>query len=90
MGSPLFVSESAGMEASGNGPIDHQEWQIWIDWMKSRKISWVTWSISDKNETCSMLKTSAASEGGWKEDELNESGIKTRELLRAFRADKQQ
>ncbi|HPJ78138.1 MAG: glycoside hydrolase family 5 protein [Prolixibacteraceae bacterium] len=86
-GIPLFVSESAGMEASGNGPIDHQEWQTWIDWMKSHQISWVTWSIADKNETCSMLKPEAASEGGWSEDQMKESGVKTRALLRAFRAE---
>jgi hypothetical protein len=40
------------------------------------------WSIADKNETCSMLKTSASDSGNWKEEDLKESGIKTRELLR--------
>jgi endoglucanase len=29
-----------------------------------------------------MLKTTAASEGNWKEEDMKESGIKTRELLR--------
>lgn len=81
-GCPVFVSESAGMEASGNGPIDYSEWNIWIDWMKKNKLSWISWSVSDKNETCSMLKPSASSEGNWKEEDLKESGIKTRELLR--------
>jgi endoglucanase len=81
-GVPVFVSESAGMEASGNGPIDYSEWNTWIDWMKKNQLSWISWSISDKNETCSMLKQSASSEGNWKESDLNESGIKTRELLR--------
>jgi endoglucanase len=81
-GLPLFVSESAGMEASGDGPIDYDSWNTWINWMKSNQISWITWSISDKDETCSMLKTSADSEGNWKESDLKESGIKTRELLR--------
>jgi endoglucanase len=81
-GIPLFVSESAGMEASGNGNIDYNEWNSWIDWMKTNKISWVSWSIADKNETCSMVNPSASSEGNWKENDLKESGIKTRELLR--------
>jgi endoglucanase len=83
-GIPLFDSESAGMEASGNGNIDYNEWNIWIDWMKTNKISWITWSIADKNETCSMVYPSASSEGNWKESDLKESGIKTRELLRKF------
>jgi endoglucanase len=81
-GIPLFVSESAGMSANGNGPINYPEWETWIGWMKNNKISWISWSISDKNETCSMLYPSASSTGNWKTADLKESGIKTRELLR--------
>ncbi|MEP7110975.1 MAG: glycoside hydrolase family 5 protein [Ferruginibacter sp.] len=81
-GLPVFVSESAGMQASGNGPIDYVEWNKWISWMDAKKISWVTWSISDKDETCSVLISSASDYGGWKKEELKESGIKTREILR--------
>ena len=81
-GIPIFISESAGMEASGNGPINYTEWQNWIDWCETNKISLISWSVADKNETCSMMKTSASSEGNWKEEDLKESGIKTRELLR--------
>jgi endoglucanase len=83
-GIPLFVSESAGMSSNGDGPIDYDEWHAWIDWMQENKISWVSWSIADKNETCSMLYPSASFEGNWKESDLKESGIKTRELLRDF------
>jgi endoglucanase len=83
-GIPIFVSECAGMEASGNGAIDYPEWHTWIDWMKSKKISWITWCIADKNETCSMLSPTAASTGNWKESDLKESGIKTRELYRSM------
>jgi endoglucanase len=83
-GLPIFVSESAGMEASGDGPMNYVAWQEYIDWMEARKLSWITWSISDKDETCSMLKKSASSEGNWKEDDLKESGLKTREFLKKY------
>ncbi len=83
-GLPIFISESAGMEATGDGPLDMKAWQEYIDWMESRKLSWVTWSVSDKVETCSILKKSAKSEGNWKEEDLNESGIKVREFLRKY------
>ena len=83
-GIPVFVSESAGMAASGNGPINYAEWQKWIDWMNKNQISFVMWSIADKDETCSMLKTSAGSEGNWKDADMKESGIKTRELIRSY------
>lgn len=81
-GLPIFVSECAGMEATGDGPMNYKSWQEFTDWMEEKKISWLTWSISDKQETCSMLKKSASSEGNWKDEDLNESGLKTRELIR--------
>ncbi len=81
---PVFISESAGMAANGDGPINYEEWHKWIDFMKANKMSWITWSVSDKDETCSMLKKSASDTGNWTEKDLNESGIKTRELLRKF------
>nr|WP_315156480.1 glycoside hydrolase family 5 protein [uncultured Flavobacterium sp.] len=83
-GLPIFISESAGMEATGDGPMDYVAWQEYVDWMEAKKLSWITWSISDKVETCSMLKKSADSEGNWKDEDLNESGLKTRELLRKY------
>ena len=33
-GLPLFVSECAGMEATGDGPINYNEWGKWVEWMK--------------------------------------------------------
>ena len=83
-GIPIFVSESAGMEATGNGPMDYESWQTWIDWMEANKISWITWSVADKNETCSMLERSSSDTGKWKLEDLKESGQKTREMLRKF------
>ncbi len=87
-GLPLFISESAGMEATGNGPLDMEEWNQWIDWAESNKISWITWSVSDKNETCSVLQTSAGDTGNWKESDLKESGRKTREMIRKYNVSK--
>lgn len=83
-GIPIFVSESAGMEASGDGPLDMKEWGSWIEWMEKKQISWVVWSIADKNETCSVLNTSASSTGKWQTKDLKESGIKDREFLRKY------
>ncbi len=71
-GIPIFVSECAGMEATGDGPIDNKEWNRWVEWMNKNRISWAGWSLSDKKETCSMLYPSASSEGNWNKEDLKE------------------
>lgn len=81
-GLPIFVSECAGMEASGDGPINPEEWAKWVDWMDRRSISWAAWSISDKDETCSMLLPKASSEGRWQEDDVKEWGHMVRAELK--------
>lgn len=83
-GVPVFVSESAGMEASGNGPLDAAEWQQWIDCMEANKISWVNWSLSDKDETCSMLLPRAKADGRWADDVIKPWGKMVRNALRKY------
>lgn len=80
-GLPLFVSECAGMEASGDGAVNKEEWNAWLDWMRKNSISLAAWSISDKDETCSMIKTSGSSEGNWKDKDLKEWGQIVQEEL---------
>ncbi|MCR4583452.1 MAG: glycoside hydrolase family 5 protein, partial [Prevotella sp.] len=67
-GIPVFVSECAGMEASGDGPLNEKEWQAWVDCMEANKVSYACWSVSDKNETCSMLLPRAKATGQWTDD----------------------
>ncbi len=83
-GLPIFISECAGMEATGDGPINMEEWQAWIDWAEKRKISWITWSVSAKKEACSVLLPEADPKGGWLESHLRESGILTRKFIRKY------
>lgn len=80
-GLPIFVSECAGMEATGDGPIDKAEWERFKAWMDENKISWVAWSVSDKKETCSVLNPSANSNGNWTESDIKEWGQITRSAL---------
>ncbi len=80
-GIPIFVSECAGMEATGDGPIDEAEWNEFVNWMEDRKISWLAWSVSDKNESCSMLIPRASSFGGWEDDVIKKWGKITRQTI---------
>ena len=81
-GLPIFVSECAAMEATGNGQFNMKEWQTWLQWMNEHGISWATWSIADKDETCSMIKDTSSPVSGWKDSDLKEWGIIVREELR--------
>ncbi|OQP64140.1 glycosyl hydrolase family 5 [Niastella vici] len=83
-GLPVFISESAGMESSGNGALNEEEWNAWINWAEKNKLSWITWSVSDKDETCSVLLPSASSTGNWPAKDLKPSGVKSRELIRKY------
>ncbi|KEO72994.1 glycoside hydrolase family 5 protein [Anditalea andensis] len=73
-GIPIFVSECASMEATGDGPIDHESWNEWLTWMAKHQLSWATWSVSDKDETCSMFLPSSSDTGPWKAHEIKPWG----------------
>ncbi|MBC8051852.1 MAG: glycoside hydrolase family 5 protein [Sphingobacteriaceae bacterium] len=83
-GLPIFISECAGMEASGNGPVNSTEWNEWMNWADKNKVSRVIWSISDKKETCSVLYPTASSNGNWKDSDLTPWGTETRNMLRSY------
>ena len=83
-GIPIFVSESGVTEASGNGVIDPESQQLWLDRMEKLKISWLCWSLSDKDETCSMLLPRATATGPWPEDVIKRSGKMVREYLKRY------
>ena len=84
-GLPVFVSECAGMQATGDGPLDHNEWKAFADWMNENKLSWIGWSVSDKKETCSVLENTAASNGDWKEEEIKEWGRLAKSYLTSYK-----
>lgn len=72
----LMVTEFGTCPASGNGVLDLKETDLWMEWMDENKISWCNWSICDKNETASILKEGARSQGNWIDSlHLTPSGI---------------
>lgn len=84
---PIFVSESGVTEASGDGEINEAETQKWVDLMEELKISWVFWSVSDKNESCSMLLPRATPSGPWADDVIKRSGRIVKGLLTKYNAE---
>lgn len=73
-GLPVFVSEFGISENSGNGKINKSEANRWIKFLKKKKISYVCWNLSNKNESCSLLKSSCKKTGGFKTADLSAAG----------------
>ena len=84
MGLPIFFTECAGMEHTGNGFLDIPEWTRWVEFMEKNHLRWVNWSISNKNETCSMILPRGSYEGGWADDVIKPAGIQCRKFLRQY------
>jgi len=82
-------------EASGNGNLNTEYMNAFMNWMEGKKLSWCNWSISDLTETSSALKAgswdaqgnivhSVSTTGGWSTSDLTASGIYTREKMIAY------
>lgn len=85
-GLPIFMAECAGMVHTGDGVLDMADWEKWMDFADANDISWAAWSVSDKDETCSMLRPSASSRGEeWKDDDIKPWGILVKYYLKRKR-----
>ena len=72
-GLPIFVTEFGISDASGNGTLDINEGNTWIDYLNKNNISWVCWNLSNKNESSSILKNTEKTTN-WTKDELSDQG----------------
>lgn len=72
-GLPLIISECGSMDHTGDGPIDYESWQKWMDLADKHNLSVLMWDIADKDETCSMVTADASDNGmEWTEANLKE------------------
>jgi len=83
-GIPVFISESGVTEASGDGKIDAESEEKWVEMCERLGISWVCWSLSDKNESSSMLLPRATATGPWADDVIKVSGKLVKGLLKKY------
>lgn len=73
-GIPLFVTEWGLSEANAGGDIDIIETNKWRYYMDVTNLSWCNWSVTNKDETSSILHPTTSKLSGWSEDELSEAG----------------
>lgn len=73
-GLPVMVTEFGVSEASGNGSMNTSEAKKWLDLLDSNKISYFAWSLSNKDETASLLKAGTTKKSGWSTSQLSPAG----------------
>lgn len=81
-GIPVFVSESSICDASGNGGIDYDSANTWLQLMNDNNVSFVAWSLCNKNETSALIRPDCSKKSGWTADELSDAGRWYREAVR--------
>jgi endoglucanase len=73
-GLPVMVTEFGVSEASGDGKINKSEAEKWLKMLDKNKISYFAWSLSNKAESASLLKSSTKKKSGWKTSDLSGAG----------------
>ncbi len=75
---PIFVSEWGTSNADGNGGPDLNESNKWIDFINQYNLSYVNWSLADKDEKSALLLPNNTKIS---DDTLSESGKYIKSIL---------
>lgn len=73
-GLPIFVSEFGTCDASGNGAFDEYQSNEWIKALDAKGVSYVTWNLSNKNETSSIFAAGCSKTSGFTQEDLSQNG----------------
>lgn len=73
-GLPIIISECSICEASGNGSINYDEAEKWMEMIDTYNLSFFAWNLSNKDEQSSLLKSSVTKTGSFDEDDFSETG----------------
>ena len=81
-----MVTEWGTVEATGDGAVDRESTQEWLEFMAENDLTHLNWSVTDLQEGASILRTDASPNGGWPDSDLTESGLFVREIIRDWNA----
>ena len=81
-GIALMVTEWGTVNADGNGDVDEKSTKKWMEFMKANNITHCNWSINDKNEGASALKSEANIKGNWTKTDLTNSGKLAKSIIK--------
>ena len=78
---PIIVSEFGVSDASGNNGIYLEETDKWIEFLKENKISIISWSLCNKNESSAILKENTNTVS---DENLTEAGKYLKEVFKKY------
>lgn len=74
-GFPVFVTEFGTCDASGNGQIDYDSANAWVQLMDALDVSYICWNLSNKNETSALFKPDCMKTSDFETTDLSEEGL---------------
>lgn len=72
-GVPVIISECSICDASGNGEIDYESGQTWIDLANENDMSYIVWNLSNKDESSAFIKPDCNKLSWWSDEELSDT-----------------
>ena len=72
---PILVTEFGTCEADGNGKVNLEEADIWIEFLRKNKIGYFCWNLTNKSESSSLLSSETEKTYDWDNADLSESGL---------------
>lgn len=73
-GLPVFISECSICEASGNGYVDVDSANAWLELINRYQVSYMAWSLCNKDESAALLRSDCAKLSDWTQDDLSPTG----------------
>ena len=73
-GLPVFVSEFGICGASGNGAIDEASANAWVSVLADHQVSWCMWSLCNKAESASAIRSDCTKTSDFVQKDLTQSG----------------
>lgn len=78
---PVMVTEFGVCNASGDGDLNREQTDIWINLLNENRISYIIWNLSNKAETSSLIASECKKTSDFTDDDLTPGGILMKELM---------
>ena len=78
---PVFVTEFGVGRADGDGDINEEESEKWINLLNEEKISHIIWNLSNKDETSSIISAKCDKTSGFTDEDLSPCGLMMKNIM---------